>query len=379
MVDYGKQALDIHKKFKGKIHISLNDKNIDIDKLKLYYTPGVAAVSLAIAKNPLKLKDYTWTNNNVAVISDGSAVLGLGNIGPRAALPVMEGKCFLFKYFAGINAVPIVIDAHSAQEIIDCVKAIAPSFGGINLEDIAAPICFEVEERLAQELPIPIFHDDQHGTAIVTLAGLINATKITQRNLGQSKIVLVGAGAAGIAIIKLIKKYAPQANIIAVDSKGIISNKRHDLNDSKKNVLKLTNHQNLSGSLSNAVHQADIFIGVSSPNILSEEMVKSMNTKPIIFAMANPDPEIKPNLAQKAGAAVVATGRSDYPNQVNNALAFPGIFKGALDHHIRHITDEHKIKAAEVIASLVANPTADMIVPSINDKRLVVSIAKVIV
>ncbi len=379
MVDYGKQALDIHKKFKGKIHISLNDKNIDIDKLKLYYTPGVAAVSLAIAKNPLKLKDYTWTNNNVAVISDGSAVLGLGNIGPRAALPVMEGKCFLFKYFAGINAVPIVIDAHSAQEIIDCVKAIAPSFGGINLEDIAAPICFEVEERLAQELPIPIFHDDQHGTAIVTLAGLINATKITQRNLGQSKIVLVGAGAAGIAIIKLIKKYAPQANIIAVDSKGIISNKRHDLNDSKKNVLKLTNHQNLSGSLSNAVHQADIFIGVSSPNILSEEMVKSMNTKPIIFDMANPDPEIKPNLAQKAGAAVVATGRSDYPNQVNNALAFPGIFKGALDHHIRHITDEHKIKAAEVIASLVANPTADMIVPSINDKRLVVSIAKVIV
>jgi malate dehydrogenase (oxaloacetate-decarboxylating) len=379
MVDYGKQALDIHKKFKGKIHISLNDKNIDIDKLKLYYTPGVAAVSLAIAKNPLKLKDYTWTNNNVAVISDGSAVLGLGNIGPRAALPVMEGKCFLFKYFAGINAVPIVIDAHSAQEIIDCVKAIAPSFGGINLEDIAAPICFEVEERLAQELPIPIFHDDQHGTAIVTLAGLINATKITQRNLGQSKIVLVGAGAAGIAIIKLIKKYAPQANIIAVDSKGIISNKRHDLNDNKKNVLKLTNHQNLSGSLSNAVHQADIFIGVSSPNILSEEMVKSMHTKPIIFAMANPDPEIKPNLAQKAGAAVVATGRSDYPNQVNNALAFPGIFKGALDHHIRHITDEHKIKAAEVIASLVANPTADMIVPSINDKRLVVSIAKVIV
>ncbi len=379
MVDYGKQALDIHKKFKGKIHISLNDKNIDLDKLKLYYTPGVAAVSLAIAKNALTLKDYTWTNNNVAVISDGSAVLGLGNIGPRAALPVMEGKCFLFKYFAGINAVPIVIDAHSAQEIIDCVKAIAPSFGGINLEDIAAPICFEVEERLAQELPIPIFHDDQHGTAIVTLAGLINATKVTQRNLGQSKIVLVGAGAAGIAIIKLIKKYAPQANIIAVDSKGIISKKRQDLNDSKKNVLKLTNHQNLSGSLSDAVHQADIFIGVSSPNILSVEMVKSMNTKPIIFAMANPDPEIKPNLAQKAGAAVVATGRSDYPNQVNNALAFPGIFKGALDHHIRHITEEHKIKAAEVIASLVATPTADIIVPSINDKRLVVSIAKVIV
>jgi len=378
MVDYAKQSLDLHKKHRGKIHISLNDKNDTLEKLKLYYTPGVAAVSLEIAKNPDKLRDYTWTNNNVAVISDGSAVLGLGNIGPEGAMPVMEGKCLLFKHLADVNAVPIVLSVHSADEIVECVKAIAPSFGGINLEDIAAPICFEVEERLARDLPIPIFHDDQHGTAIITLAGLINSVKLTNRNLNNCNIALVGAGAAGIAIVKLIKQYAAKANIIAVDSRGIISSKRQDLNDSKKEILNFTNSQDISGNLQDAVKGADIFIGVSSPNLLTESMVKSMKKDPIIFAMANPDPEIKPELALKAGAAIVATGRSDYPNQVNNALAFPGIFRGALDHRVKHITEKHKIKVARVIAQLVTNPTPTNIVPAISDKRLVPAIAKVI-
>lgn len=377
MTDYSEEALQIHKQHGGKIHIELNDKLDSLEKLKLYYTPGVAAVSTEVSEHPEKLRDYTWTGNTVAVISDGSAVLGLGDIGPEGAMPVMEGKCLLFKHFADLNAVPIVLNVHSAEEIIAAVRAIAPSFGGINLEDIAAPLCFEIETRLAEELPIPVFHDDQHGTAIVTLAGLINATKVTNRNLNECKVAMVGAGAAGVAIAKLLKEYAPQIEIVAVDSKGIIDDSRTDLNDSKKILLEFTEHSG-GGSLADAVKDADIFIGVSSPGLLNEAMIQSMAAKPIIFAMANPEPEIRPDVALKAGAAVVATGRSDFPNQVNNALAFPGIFRGALDHKIRQITDNHKIKAAEAIASLVENPTPEKIVPSIGDDRLVGAVADVI-
>ena len=378
MNDYSQEALDIHEKFHGKIHIGLNDNLKSLDKLKLYYTPGVAAVSLKIAAQPESLNRYTWTSNNVAVISDGSAVLGLGNIGPAAALPVMEGKSLLFKHFAGINAVPIVIDVHTTEEIIAVVKAIAPGFGGINLEDIAAPQCFAIEQKLAEELPIPVFHDDQHGTAIVALAGLINSCRLTGRDLNHSRIVLSGAGAAGIAIAKLIHKYAPEAQITAVDSKGVIASSRQDLNPSKLELLALSSPSVKHGTLSDAVKGADIFIGVSAPRTLEPSMVKTMNEKPIIFAMANPEPEIQPDAARSAGAAIVATGRSDYPNQINNALAFPGIFRGVLDNHVRHITDRHKLQAAQAIAALVDHPSADKIIPQLDDPRLVEAVAAVI-
>jgi malate dehydrogenase (oxaloacetate-decarboxylating) len=376
-MDYGKLALDKHKELQGKISIQLKDTLDTKDQLSTYYTPGVGAVSLYIAKHPEEARDYTWLNNSVAVISDGSAVLGLGNIGPQASLPVMEGKAMLFKHFAGIDSIPIVLDVHTADEIVDTVKAIAPSFGGINLEDIAAPICFEVEERLKQALDIPVMHDDQHGTAVVTLAGLINAMKVTGKQLKDCKIVLVGAGAAGVAIAKLLYEYA-QPTIIAVDSKGIISAERTDLNEEKKHLLAFSKDAP-SGSLADALEGADIFIGVSKPGLLTAEMIKIMAKDPIIFAMANPVPEIMPDEARAAGAAVVATGRSDFPNQVNNALAFPGIFRGALDNRVRTITDEHKMKAAEAIASLVENPTANMIIPPVGDPRLVPTISKLIV
>jgi len=305
--------------------------------------------------------------------------LGLGNIGPYGALPVMEGKAMLFKHFAGIDAVPIVLNVHTADEIVAAVKAIAPSFGGINLEDIAAPICFEVEERLKAELDIPIMHDDQHGTAIVTLAGLINACKVTGRDLQQIKIVLVGAGAAGVAIAKLIHTYAPTAQIIAVDSKGVISAGRQDLNESKQTLLEFTNAHGVTGSLQDAVKGADVFIGVSQPGLLTPDMVRTMAKDPIVFAMANPTPEIMPDEARGAGAAVVATGRSDFPNQVNNSLAFPGVFRGALDNRVSRITDDHKIAAAETIASLVPNPSADEIIPGPFTAGLTDAVAKVII
>jgi malate dehydrogenase (oxaloacetate-decarboxylating) len=378
MMDYNQAALDQHKKLKGKISVELKDKLDSREKLSIYYTPGVGAVSTYVAEHPEEARDYTWLNNSVAVISDGSAVLGLGNIGPYGALPVMEGKCMLFKHFAGIDAVPIILDVHTADEIVAAVKAIAPSFGGINLEDIAAPICFEVEERLKAELPIPIMHDDQHGTAIVTLAGLINACKVTGREMKDLKIVLVGAGAAGVAIAKLLRTYANPL-MFAVDSKGIISRDRDDLNESKKQLLEYTNLSNTSGSLEDVLTGADVFIGVSQPGLLTAEMVKTMAEDPIIFALSNPTPEIMPDIAKEAGAIVVATGRSDFPNQVNNALAFPGIFRGALDNRVRDITEEHKIKTAETIAALVESPTADNIIPPIGDERLVGAIAAQII
>lgn len=375
--DVGELALEKHADFHGKIQISLKDKIDDISKLSLYYTPGVAHVSEYTAKNPEETRNYTWTRNNVAVISDGSAVLGLGDIGPYGALPVMEGKSMLFKHFADIDAVPIVLNVHSADAIVAAVEAIAPSFGGINLEDIAAPICFEVEERLKKSLPIPVFHDDQHGTAIVVLAGLINSMKITGRKLEDTKIVIAGAGAAGTAIVKLLHQYA-KPEMYVVDSKGVISNNRNDLNDGKKQLLKYTNPSGIDGSLKDIMNGADIFIGVSKAGLLTQAMARSMNTDPIIFAMANPTPEIMPDEAEKAGVRIMATGRSDFPNQINNAVCFPGVFRGALDNKVSNITDSHKLAAAQVIAELVDQPTPECIIPSIMDERLVPAIADVI-
>ena len=376
-MDYDKLALDLHKKYGGKITTRLRDTDqLDKTKLSAYYTPGVAAVSKAIADDPSKLSEYTWTNNLVAVISDGSAVLGLGNIGPRGSMPVMEGKSLLFKHFADIDSIPIILDVHTADEIVATVKAIAPSFGAINLEDIAAPLCFEIEDRLKEELPIPVFHDDQHGTAVVTLAGLINAAKITNRSLAEMKIVVVGAGAAGTAIMKLLKLYGV-GQILAVDSKGIVSNNRTDLNGAKKLLLEHVDGS-VDGSLADALTGADVFIGVSQPGLLTPELISVMAKDPIVFAMANPTPEIMPDVAKAAGVAVIATGRSDFPNQVNNAIAFPGIFRGALDNKVRMITDDHKIAAAETIAALIENPTPDEIIPSVFDERLVPAIAAVI-
>jgi malate dehydrogenase (oxaloacetate-decarboxylating) len=377
-MDYNQLALDLHKQYGGKITIALRDTgDMTRDKLSTYYSPGVGAVSRHLAEHPQDLPVYTWTNNLVAVISDGSAVLGLGNIGPQAAMPVMEGKAMLFKHFAGIDAVPIVLDVHSADEIVAVVKAIAPSFGGINLEDIAAPICFEVEERLKAELPIPVMHDDQHGTAIVVLAGLINACRVTGRELKDSKVVVVGAGAAGMAIARLLHLYA-QPQILAVDSRGIVDRQRTDLNEEKIKLLEFTNPHKVSGDLETALQDADIFIGVSKAGLLTTDMVKTMANDPIIFAMANPTPEIMPDLAHAAGAAIVATGRSDFPNQVNNALAFPGIFRGALDHHVNHITDQHKIAAAEAIAALVSEPDSEHIIPTVFEEKLVEAVAATI-
>jgi malate dehydrogenase (oxaloacetate-decarboxylating) len=376
-MNYDQSALDLHKQYAGKITTTLRDSGeLTKDKLSSYYTPGVAAVSRAIAEDPSLLPVYTWTNNLVAVISDGSAVLGLGNIGPKGSMPVMEGKALLFKHFAGIDSVPITLDVHTPDEIVTTVKAIASSFGAINLEDIAAPRCFEIEERLKAELDIPVFHDDQHGTAVVTLAGLINAMRVTGKTLEDCKIVIVGAGAAGTAITKLLHLYA-KPQIVAVDSKGILSSGRTDLNDAKKLLLDYID-TSTDGTLEDALTDADIFIGVSQPGLLTPELVEKMAKDPIVFALANPTPEIMPDIAAAAGVAVIATGRSDFPNQINNATAFPGIFRGALDNKVKAITDQHKIAAAEVIAQLVETPDAQNIIPSVFDERIVPAIANVI-
>ena len=376
-MDYNKLALELHQKYKGKITTALRDNGeIDRDKLSAYYSPGVGAVSQAIAENPADLPKYTWTNNLVGVISDGSAILGLGDLGPKAAMPVMEGKALLFKHFANVDAVPIVLDVHQPEEIIAAVKAIAPSFGAINLEDIASPKCFEIEERLKAELDIPVFHDDQHGTAIVVLAGLINAAKVVGKSLRDCKVVLAGPGAAGTAIIKLLNMYGVK-NLIALDRHGALSSGRTDLSPEKTALQQYLNTSE-SGTLAEVLTGADIFIGVSAANSLAPEMIAAMASQPIIFALANPVPEIMPDAAISAGAAVVATGRSDFPNQVNNSLAFPGIFRGALDHGVQKITDQHKLAAAEALAALVENPTADEVIPSPFDKRVVPAVANVI-
>ena len=376
-MDYNKLALELHEKYKGKITTSLRDKEeLNRDKLSAYYSPGVGAVSQAIAENPADLPKYTWTNNLVAVISDGSAILGLGNLGPKAAMPVMEGKALLFKHFADVDAVPIVLDVHEPEEIIATVKAIAPSFGAINLEDIAAPKCFEIEERLKAELDIPVFHDDQHGTAVVVLAGLINAAKLTGRNLADCKFVVIGAGAAGTAIIKLLNLYGAK-NIVAVDSRGIVGKSRTDLNAEKTALLEYVDASQ-SGSIEDAITDADVFIGVSRAGLLTPELVQKMAKDPIVFALANPVPEIMPDVAKQAGVAIIGTGRSDFPNQVNNSLAFPGVFRGALDHGVKKITDQHKLAAAEALANLVENPTVDKVVPTAFDEGVVEAIANVI-
>ena len=376
-MDYNKLALELHEKYKGKITTSLRDKEeLNRDKLSAYYSPGVGAVSQAIAENPANLPKYTWTNNLVAVLSDGSAILGLGNLGPKAAMPVMEGKALLFKHFADVDAVPIVLDVHEPEEIIATVKAIAPSFGAINLEDIAAPKCFEIEERLKAELDIPVFHDDQHGTAVVVLAGLINAAKLTGRNLADCKFVVIGAGAAGTAIIKLLNLYGAK-NIVAVDSRGIVGKSRTDLNAEKTALLEYVDTSQ-SGSIEDAITDADVFIGVSRAGLLTPELVQKMAKDPIVFALANPVPEIMPDVAKQAGVAIIGTGRSDFPNQVNNSLAFPGIFRGALDHGVKKITDQHKLAAAEALANLVENPTIDKVVPTAFDEGVVEAIANVI-
>lgn len=376
-MDYNKLALELHEKYKGKITTSLRDQEeLDRNKLSSYYSPGVGAVSQAIAENPADLPKYTWTNNLVGVISDGSAILGLGDLGPKAAMPVMEGKALLFKHFADVDAVPIVLDVHETEEIIAAIKAIAPSFGAINLEDIAAPKCFEIEERLKAELDIPVFHDDQHGTAVVVLAGSINAAKLTGRNLADCKFVVVGAGAAGTAIIKLLHLYGAR-NIVAVDSRGIVGASRTDLNAEKTALLEYVDASQ-AGSIEDAVTDADVFIGVSRAGLLTPELVQKMAKDPIVFALANPVPEIMPDVAKEAGVAIIATGRSDFPNQVNNSLAFPGIFRGALDHGVKRITDQHKLAAAKALAGLVENPTVDKIIPTAFDTGVVEAVSSVI-
>lgn len=367
-------AIEMSKKMGGKIEIKSKQK-LTKDNLKILYTPGVADVSLAVAKNKKLSFEYTIRKNTVAVISDGSAVLGLGNIGPEGALPVMEGKALLFKELAGVDAFPIVLNTQDTEEIIKTIKYLAPTFGGINLEDISAPRCFEIEERLIDELNIPVFHDDQHGTAIVVLAGLINALKVVDKKIVKVKIVISGVGAAGVAIAKLLIAYGAK-DIIMVDSKGIIFKERDGgLNDSKMEIAKITNSNNLNGNLKDALVEADVFIGVSAPNLLNEKDIMMMNKDAIVFAMSNPNPEITPLLAKQGGAKVIATGRSDFANQLNNVLVFPGIFRGALDKRIKKITNVHKLKAAKVLAGMVKNPTATKIIPNALDKKVAKAIA----
>jgi len=375
-MSHAEDALSVHKRLRGKITTALKDVVDSPEKLSTYYTPGVGDVSRHLAEHPEETRDYTNTHNNVAIVSDGSAVLGLGNVGPEAALPVMEGKSMLFKSFADVDGIPIVLSTQDVDQIVTTVTAIAPSFGGINLEDIKAPECFEIEAQLKEALDIPVFHDDQHGTAVVVLAGLINACSLTGRELNSSRVAIAGVGAAGVAIIKLLKVYAPEAAIVAVDSQDIVSGTRDDLNPTKQMLvddgLVIAD---IDGDIAAALKGSDVFIGVAKPELVDRDMVRSMNDDPIVFAMSNPVPEIMPDDAREAGAAVVATGRSDFPNQINNALVFPGIFRGALDNQVIDITDAHKIATAEVVAGLVDKVSADMIIPSIFDERLVPAIA----
>ncbi len=385
-MDYKQASLDLHKKLQGKISTELKTDIGSKEDLAIIYSPWVAEPCNVIHADKSKVYDYTLKGNTIAVISDGSAVLWLGNIGPEAALPVMEGKCALFKKFAGLNAFPIVLDTQDTEEIIKTIKHLAPTFWGINLEDISAPRCFEIEERLKAELDIPVFHDDQHGTAIVVLAGLINALKITAKKKEDIKVIINGVWAAGVAITKLLLHYGVK-DIVVVDSAWVIHKGRENLNPTKEMLTNVTNTACLldpsssdciTGGLEQAVKWRDIFIGVSAAWVLTESMIQSMNSNAIIFALANPIPEIMPELAYKAGAKIVATGRSDYPNQINNVLVFPGIFKWALDKKISKITDNMKVQAAEALASLVSEPTAEKIIPDAFDAWVMDAIAKAI-
>jgi len=360
MKDVYQESVDIHRAQKGKLEVRSKVSVKTKADLSLAYTPGVAEVCRVIAKDKTQARELTLKGNTVAVISDGSAILGLGNLGAAAAIPVMEGKCILFKEFADVDAFPICLDTQDEEEIIKTIKYLAPVFGGINLEDISAPRCFNIEARLKAELDIPVMHDDQHGTATVVLAGLINALKVRGSNKEDVHLVVNGSGAAGSAIIKLLLGYGFK-NIIACDSEGIIYEARPGLKPAKLEIAQMTNHAQVIGGLAEAVKGADIFIGVSAPGVLTAEMLKTMNERPIIFALANPVPEIMPEEAKAAGAYIVASGRSDYPNQINNVLVFPGIFRGALDNQVKQITDEMLIQAAINLAGLVKEPTTEMI------------------
>lgn len=365
------KALELHEKLQGKLETVSKTPVRTREDLALVYTPGVAEPCKVIAKDPAAAYTYTMKANTVAVVSDGSAVLGLGNIGPKAAMPVMEGKAVLFKEFGGVNAVPICLDTQDTEEIIKAVTWLAPAFGGINLEDISAPRCFEIEERLKETLDIPVFHDDQHGTAIVVLAGIINALKVVGKKKEDCRVVVNGAGSAGVAITRLLITYG-FSNIIMCDKSGILCDGAEGLNWMQEKMVKRTNLAHETGSLADALKGADIFVGVSAPGIVTEEMVASMNSDAILFAMANPVPEIMPDLAKKAGARVVGTGRSDFPNQVNNVVAFPGIFRGALEGHAKQITDKMKLAAANAIAALVSDEelNENNIIPEAFDPRV---------
>ena len=375
--DYQKLSIQAHKKTRGKISVIGKFPVNNREELSIAYTPGVAGPAMVIAKNKSLVYELTSTKNGVAIVSDGSAVLGLGNIGPEAALPIMEGKAVLFKRFANIDGFPIVLSTQNTDEIVAAVKAIAPTFGGINLEDISAPRCFEIEERLKKELSIPVMHDDQHGTAIVVLAGLINALKVVHKDKTSIRVVINGAGAAGVAITKLLHYYGVR-HITTCDSHGIISRKRHDLTSTKKEVLKITNRENISGLLSDALKNADVFIGVSKGNLLKVQDIKAMAKNAIIFAMANPIPEIMPDDAERAGATIVASGRSDFPNQINNVLVYPGIFKGAIESRTSKITEEMKIAAAKALAAVVKKPTTQEIIPDIFNKNVVLAVSNAV-
>lgn len=375
--DYNKMALELHKKLKGKLEVVSKGPLKTRDDWSTMYTPGVGAVSLHLAKRPQDAREYTIKRNMVAVISDGSAVLGLGNLGPYGALPVMEGKCAIFKEMANVDAFPIVLDTQDPEEIIRVVKAIAPGFGGINLEDIAAPNCFYIENRLKAELNIPVMHDDQHGTAIVVLAGLINASKVVKKKFEALKVVVVGAGAAGRAITLLLLK-AGILDVTVTDTKGALYVGRPALEGYKRELAQMTNPRKLQGDVMKIVEGADVIIGVSGPGTIAQVHIEAMAKDAIVFALANPIPEIMPEDAKRAGATVVATGRSDFPNQINNSLAFPGIFRGALDNNVNAITDDMKLAAAKKIASLVKKPTADTVIPPVMTPGLVKAVASVI-
>ena len=370
-MDNKEKALLCHKEWNGKLETVAKSKVKTREDLAIAYTPGVAEPCKVIAEDKTAAYTYTWKANTVAVVSDGSAVLGLGNIGPYAAMPVMEGKCVLFKEFGNVNAVPICLDTQDTEEIIQAVKNIAPGFGGINLEDISAPRCFEIEERLKEMLDIPVFHDDQHGTAIVVLAGIINGLRVTGKKKEDCRVVVNGAGSAGVAITKLLLTYGFK-HVTMCDREGIIGKDYPNLNWMQKKMTEVTNLENASGTLEDALRGADIFVGVSAPNIVTSEMVSSMNKDAILFAMANPVPEIMPDVAKAAGAKVVGTGRSDFPNQVNNVIAFPGIFRGALEAHATQITEEMKLAAAEALAALVSDEelNEDFIMPEAFDPRV---------
>lgn len=379
-MDTNEKAIALHKEWNGKLETVAKAPVKTREDLALAYTPGVAAPCKIIAEDKDAAYTYTMKANTVAVVSDGSAVLGLGNIGPYAAMPVMEGKCVLFKEFGNVNAVPICLDTQDTEEIIQSVKNIAPAFGGINLEDISAPRCFEIEERLKAMLDIPVFHDDQHGTAIVVLSAIINSLKITGKKKEECKVVVNGAGAAGIAIAKLLLTYGFK-NVTLCASRGIISRSTPKLNWMQEKMLEVTNLSNQTGTLADALKGADIFIGVSVPNAVTAEMVASMNKDAILFAMANPVPEIMPDVAKAAGARIVGTGRSDFPNQINNVVAFPGIFKGALEGRAKQITEEMKLAAAQAIAGLVSDEELceDFIMPEPFDPRVADVVSKAVI